>query len=197
MKYTTEPTSKGNIGVSTVSQAKADAQAKALDANGCRYCTNCEDCEDCTDCTGCTGCVDCTDCTKCKHCNGCTNLTSASYYRFNQPLPTVEPTLQMQRLDRVRDIILANPSRLGMGSWHEGMDWKKHSLDHEIHQCATTHCMAGWLQVLGDSEIRGMSPERAGATMAPIAMHMFHSGNEAATQWLLDREYIKELGVVE
>ena len=39
MIYTTQPTARGNVGVSYASQAEADAQAAQMEANGCSYCS--------------------------------------------------------------------------------------------------------------------------------------------------------------
>ena len=62
MRYESEKSAKGNVGVSYVSQSEADEQAKEMDKNNCSDCTNCYDCYDCSDCISCTNCSDCSDC---------------------------------------------------------------------------------------------------------------------------------------
>jgi hypothetical protein len=52
MRYESKRTKNGNVGVSTVSQEAADAQARQMDANGCVNCYNCSRCSGCSDCSG-------------------------------------------------------------------------------------------------------------------------------------------------
>lgn len=48
MKYESEKTEKGNVGVSWVGQEEADQQAVAMDNNGCINCYNCSYCSYCS-----------------------------------------------------------------------------------------------------------------------------------------------------
>ena len=84
-----------------------------------------------------------------------------------------------------------------MDTWHTDDSWKEKSCAEEA-VCGTTHCLAGWLQVCStDQEIRNKIPEIGGALQAPIAAKMFYRGADEVTAWLKDREYVKELGIVE
>ncbi len=44
MRFESAQTARGNIGVSYVSQEKANEQAQEMDANNCVYCSGCSDC---------------------------------------------------------------------------------------------------------------------------------------------------------
>lgn len=84
-----------------------------------------------------------------------------------------------------------------MRHWHGSSDWIDRSCAEEA-VCGTTHCLAGWLQVCAtDPEIRAMDTQTAGALQAPVSAKMFFSDQEEVLAWLRDREYAKELGVVE
>ena len=65
MRYESEKSAKGNVGVSYVSQSEADEQAKEMDKNNCTYCISCTYCRNCSDCSDCSGCSDCSDCISC------------------------------------------------------------------------------------------------------------------------------------
>ena len=177
MRFESKVTVKGNIGMSYVSQESANAQAVAMDENGCTGCT---------DCTGCTGCK------YCKYCKGCTDCK----YFVDGKLVT-SPEQQVKNLDKVREIILDSADRLDMGYWHGSSEWMGKTCAEEA-VCGTTHCLAGWLQVCStDKEIREMEPEIGGAFQAPVAAKLFYSLAEEVIAWLRDREYVKELGVEE
>ena len=75
MLFESMKTSKGNIGVSYVSQEKADAQAAAMDA---RNCSDCSDCSNCSNCSGCGSCSDCSNCRNCSYCRNCSDCRSCS-----------------------------------------------------------------------------------------------------------------------
>lgn len=64
--FLSNPTKRGNVGASNISQAAADAQAAEMDAGLCI---------DCFDCTGCRWCVRCRGCIGCAHCRDLTNVT--------------------------------------------------------------------------------------------------------------------------
>ena len=55
MRYESQKTPQGNVGVSYTSQTLADAQAVAMDASYCQDCSNCSDCAHCQDCSNCSG----------------------------------------------------------------------------------------------------------------------------------------------
>ena len=82
MRYESQKTERGNVGVSYKSQEAADAQAASMDANDCRYCRYCTNCSGCTGCTGCTDCTDCRYCRYCTNCSDCTGCTDCRYCRY-------------------------------------------------------------------------------------------------------------------
>jgi hypothetical protein len=97
----------------------------------------------------------------------------------------------------VRAIILDSEDRLKMSQWHGNGDWIKKTCAEEA-VCGTTHCLAGWLQVCStDDNVRRMETQSAGALQAPIAAKLFFRENDEVLNWLRDREYIKELGIIE
>ena len=100
----------------------------------------------------------------------------------------------IDNLDKVREIILDDKSRLEMGHWHDdASDWKNKSCAEEV-LCGTTHCLAGWLQVCStDEKVRGMETQLAGIVQAPIAAKMFFSGGDEVLSWLDERKYVAEL----
>ena len=105
----------------------------------------------------------------------------------------VDPTLQIERLDKVREIVLDDAARLEMRSWHHNDNWKERTCAEET-LCGTTHCLAGWLQVCStEPSIRSLDAEMAGFKLAPIATRMFFAGNEEALNWLRDRKYVEQL----
>ena len=71
MKYISEKTSKGNVGVSSLSLKMANRHAIEMDNAGCVNCTGCRDCRYCVGCEDCIGCVGCRDCESCEGCVGC------------------------------------------------------------------------------------------------------------------------------
>ena len=103
---------------------------------------------------------------------------------------------QIERIDKVREIILDNAERLNMRVWHEGDSWRDRTCAEEAI-CGTTHCLAGWLQVCStDPDIRRKDPEHAGFLCAPIAEPLFFSESAKVLTWLRDREYVKQLATV-
>ena len=71
MSYESQKTPRGNVGVSCISQAVADAQAAKMDANYCSDCSNCTDCYCCSNCTDCSNCSNCSGCSNCYCCCYC------------------------------------------------------------------------------------------------------------------------------
>jgi hypothetical protein len=96
---------------------------------------------------------------------------------------------EIARLDAVREVILAQPTRLDMGLWH-GDKWDATHTPEEEHSCGTPHCLAGWLQALcPDKEIREMDPEDAGRKLAPVASALFYSHKDIVLKFLKERWY--------
>ena len=108
-------------------------------------------------------------------------------------LQIVPAEQQIERLDKVREIILDDAKRLEMGHWHQTDEWRDRTCAEET-LCGTTHCLAGWLQVCStDPEIRKKDAEFAGFLSAPIAAPLFFSSSDKVLTWLRDREYVKQL----
>ena len=65
-------------------------------------------------------------------------------------------------LEWIADIVLADPERLNMGSWH----------------CGTSHCIAGWAQALAASDgVDGITVSNARALIdGNVLLGMKHSG---------------------
>jgi len=99
---------------------------------------------------------------------------------------------EIERLDAVREIVLAKPKRLDMTSWHSS-NWTPEHTPEEEHSCGSAHCIAGWLQALSpDNEIRAMEPYDAGKKLAPASAYMFFVSDDQALEWLKERRYAKE-----
>ena len=102
------------------------------------------------------------------------------------------PEQAIANLDKVREIILAEPERLQMNHWHEDEAWIDRTCAEEA-SCGTTHCLAGWLQVCStDPEVRKLEPNLAGIILAPVASRLFYSTDEEVMRWLENRDYAKE-----
>ena len=105
----------------------------------------------------------------------------------------IDPAVQIERIDKVREIVLDDAARLDMGIWHHNDDWKERTCAEET-LCGTTHCLAGWLQVCStDPSIRSMDAELAGFKLAPIAAPLFFAGKTHVLNWLRDRKYVEQL----
>jgi hypothetical protein len=103
------------------------------------------------------------------------------------------PDVAVANLDKVREIIMDNASRLEMGHWHSDEAWKGRTCAEET-LCETTHCLAGWLQVCSaDENLRSLDPQFAGALAAPIAAKMFFRGQDETLEWLKERKYVAEI----
>ena len=75
-------------------------------------------------------------------------------------------------LDKVREAVLADETKLNMASWH----------------CGTSHCIAGWVQVVEGLPLNDHAA-LDGIRFAWPAAHMFHATDDEALQFLKDREY--------
>lgn len=98
--------------------------------------------------------------------------------------PTPE---QIERLDRVRSRVLANPDYLDMGCYH-GEEWSPDAEPGD--DCGTAHCIAGWLQVdEEDPELRKMLPAQYIDLNFSCIAHVIYTSDEFALEWLRDRRY--------
>ena len=94
-------------------------------------------------------------------------------------------------LDRIREIVLSHTERLEMGRWH-GEGWVENKPAADEIDCGTTHCMAGWSQVLcEDPSVRKLAASVAGSRLIWPAVKMFTESNSRALEFLRDREYAK------
>lgn len=105
--------------------------------------------------------------------------------RFLPPPPPTETEI----LDKVREVVLADPKKLDMGSWH-GSDFRT-SETEATFKCNTTHCIAGWAQCL--SGVKGNTDE-VGEKLLPITASnaMFYCSDSLGLLWLKERAYRSE-----
>lgn len=92
-------------------------------------------------------------------CFGCTALTRIDPLRL--PSSDAERAL----VHAIADRVAADPDALNMKAWHT---------------CATTHCLAGWAQVLSGSKQNDTKAEACGRNRVPCLQHLFFSDNELA-----------------
>ena len=191
-RYESIKTPMGNIGASYESQSAADAQAAEMDKNDNRNCINCSVCSDCSDCSDCSGCSDCSRCSRCSDIEDKKGAENIGRYLSAKLIAT--PAQAIENLDKVREIVLADQKRLNMGHWHQTEGWRNHSIEHELTQCQTTHCLAGFLQATSKvPEIRdSLYPQKAGFFSAPVAAGMFFQPAGRVLEWLEKREYAKD-----
>ncbi len=110
----------------------------------------------------------------------------------DKPIKRATPEESIANLDKVREIVLADKTRLYMNHWHGDNSWENRTCAEEI-TCGTTHCLAGWLQVCSaDPEVRKLDSVLAGIVSAPVAARMFYSTNEEVLDWLHERGYAEE-----
>ena len=114
-----------------------------------------------------------------------------------QQLPRATPEQAIENLDKVREILLDDETRLNMGHWHGADNWKQKTCAEET-LCGTTHCLAGWLQVCTtETSLKNVNAQLAGVLAAPIASKMFFKDGVTALDWLRDRKYVAESAEVE
>jgi hypothetical protein len=124
-----------------------------------------------------------------------TNLRSADLSGLILDVPEATDIESVANLDKIREIILANESRLDMRGWHSDDSWKDRSCAEEA-LCDTVHCIAGFLQACSDDvRVRNLPPPLAGRIMAPVAEQIFYAETKVALEWLRDRKYAEELGM--
>jgi hypothetical protein len=96
---------------------------------------------------------------------------------------------EIERLDAVREIVLAKPERLRMSTWHSD-EWTPDHTPEEERTCGSAHCIAGWLQALSsDPAIRMMDAEAAGRKLAPVASGLFYADDDTVLGWFKERMY--------
>lgn len=101
------------------------------------------------------------------------------YHHTNKFPAGIYVTLNEKEVDyliRLKPIIKAN--RLYMGHWHSDGNWKGQSLEKIIHECKTTHCVAGWIQIFEKDKYNDITAEQAGRQCAPNLAQFFHETNE-------------------
>ncbi|WP_334069806.1 hypothetical protein [Acinetobacter colistiniresistens] len=103
----------------------------------------------------------------------------------NEPVVEVQkPTLEQQiaLLDQIREKILANPEHFNMSSWHS--------------HCGTSHCIAGWAQVLTTQETDSAKAEDIGRELLPDFAKFFYGKTEYLQKWFEARAYALKHGEV-
>ena len=129
MRYESQKTERGNVGISYESQEAADLQAASMDANDC------------------TGCTDCTDCTGCRY---CTNTQGA--LRWNG-----EPAKNLLSLNGLRWPVSTDGKSIQIGCQHHSVDeWR--AFDDRVIARMDSGALEFWkkykLVVLGLAEVR-------------------------------------------
>jgi len=89
-------------------------------------------------------------------------------------------------LQRIAGVVLAQQARLNMGNWHETDEWRNRTVEQECETtCTTTHCLAGWAQVLcGDDAKRYLPAEIAGSMLLPRSAHLFFADEDVVLDHL-------------
>ncbi|MEB8381463.1 hypothetical protein NYW84_10485 [Acinetobacter junii] len=103
----------------------------------------------------------------------------------NEPVIEVQkPTLekQIELLDQIREKILENPEHFNMSSWHS--------------HCGTSHCIAGWAQVLTTQEINSSTAEDVGRELLPDFANFFYGRTGYLRKWFEARAYTLKHGEV-
>ena len=96
----------------------------------------------------------------------------------NEPVVGVQkPTLKQQiaLLDQIREKILANPEHFNMSSWHSAR--------------GTSHCIAGWAQVITTQEVESSRAEDVGRELLPDFSKFFYGRTDYLTKWFEARAY--------
>jgi hypothetical protein len=95
-----------------------------------------------------------------------------------------EPTLDeaLPRIKAIADVVLSNPVRLKMGSWHGYSN-------SDLWDCETTHCLAGFAVALGGAEALAIEAEFSTAFAGRVllgaeAASLFHADSETVLYWL-------------
>ena len=84
---------------------------------------------------------------------------------------------EIEYLTMLKPIIEAN--RLNMAHWHQNDNWKNQSIA-QVHECKTTHCVAGWIQIFEKDKYNNISAQEAGIKCAPNLAWVFDKTNEQA-----------------
>ena len=103
----------------------------------------------------------------------------------NEPqIEIQQPTLeqQIELLDKIREKILENPDHFNMHSWHSS--------------CGTSHCIAGWAQVLTTQETESSEAEDVGRTLLPDFAKFFYGNTGFLKKWFEARAYALKHGEV-
>jgi len=83
--------------------------------------------------------------------------------------PDGKPTATREESDalarRIAALVLAEPTNLGMSQWHT---------------CATTHCLAGWAEVLTESDVQPGRAHAIGLQRLPTLAHLFFGSDAEA-----------------
>lgn len=86
---------------------------------------------------------------------------------------------QIATLDKIRD---ASKDHLKMYNWHS--------------PCGTSHCMAGWAQILNDQPTKLTEAQDIGGFLLPDFAKFFYGTTEHISAWLESRAYALAVGEV-
>jgi hypothetical protein len=90
------------------------------------------------------------------------NLTGVIWLD-GKPAATLEESDALAR--RIAELVLAEPTKLGMSQWHT---------------CATTHCLAGWAEVLTEPDVQQGRAHAIGLQRLPTLAHLFFASDAEA-----------------
>ena len=143
MRYESQKTERGNVGVSYVSQEAADAQAVEMDDNDCFHCSRCSNCFNCSSCSGCTGCT------------GCINTIGAMQWGG-------EPAKNLLSINGLRWPVSTDGKSIQIGCQHHSVeDWK--AFDDRVIAKMDKEALTFWTwykaMILGLAEVRGLMDE--------------------------------------
>lgn len=90
----------------------------------------------------------------------------------------------------VYSVIKENPDRLKMSSWHGDSEWHNGHDAKAVHDCGTSHCIAGWAHHLCAIKRPELLSDKVNVELVgrlclgdEAASH-FHDGTDDAMKWI-------------
>jgi hypothetical protein len=68
---------------------------------------------------------------------------------------------------------LLTSGRVDMSIWHQNDDWKTKTSEDIINNCGTTHCLAGWIQIIENGKYNHLKAEECGKICAQNLSYLF------------------------
>ena len=90
---------------------------------------------------------------------------------------------------QVRDVILSRPNLLSMSGWHGDDDWHNGTV-HQMDECQTTHCVAGFAHCIAAIKRPSLLNEKVNVqlvgrlALGDEAASHFYDSDEDAIKWL-------------